>query len=94
MATKDPDRSPADPKPAEPAPERFGDRSLTKRWWWPAAVIAITGAAIIGMQWDVIQTGEAIVANWIMVAIGGAAIAVGGVVGWRSRPNPEGPDEG
>lgn len=91
-SSRDPDRSPATPKPGEPAPERFGDRSLTKRWWWPAAVVAITGAAVIGMQWDVIQTGGAIAATWLMVVIGAAAIVVGGVIAWRARPNREDPD--
>ena len=62
------------------------ERSLDRRWWWQAFVFAIVGVAIIGFQWGVITSGDAILATWIMVAIGAALIVAGAVTAWRDRP--------
>jgi len=81
--------NPPDPRTLiEPAQTKDepGSRSLTHRWWWQAAVIAVTGAAIIGFQWEVISGGEPIAATWVMVGIGAVAVVAGAVVAWRSRP--------
>ncbi len=63
------------------------ERSLDRRWWWSAAVRGIVGFAVIGFQWEVITSGQAIWATWIMVAIGAALLVSGGVTAWRDRPN-------
>jgi hypothetical protein len=62
------------------------ERSLDRRWWWSAAVRAIVGFAVIGFQWEVITSGQAIWATWIMVAIGAALLVSGGATAWRDRP--------
>lgn len=66
-----------------------GERSLDRRWWWQAFVFTIVGLAIIGFQWGVITSGQAIVATWIMVVIGAALIVAGAVTAWRDRPRPD-----
>ena len=62
------------------------ERSLDRRWWWQAFVFGIVGIAIIGFQWEVIATGEAIAATWVMVAIGAVLIVAAAVTAWRDRP--------
>lgn len=82
----DPDRSLASSADETTSGSEPTNRSLTHRWWWQAAVIAVTGAAIIGFQWEVISGGEPIAATWVMVAIGAVLVVAGAVVAWRSRP--------
>lgn len=86
---------PADPPPtAESGTSRSkvsrtldgSERSLDRRWWWQAFVFTAVGIAIIGFQWQVITTGQAIVATWIMVVIGAGLVVVGAVTAWRDRP--------
>jgi len=83
----DPDRPLASSAAETTSGSEPTNRSLTHRWWWQAAVIAVTGAAIIGFQWEVISGGEPIAATWVMVGIGAAAVVAGAVVAWRSRPH-------
>lgn len=64
------------------------ERSLDRRWWWHAAVMVIVGIAIIGFQWEVITTGQAIWGTWVMVVIGAVLIVAGGITAWRDRPDP------
>lgn len=81
------DRSPAPrPKPApradaanEPAPRR----PLGDRWWWTGVATALVGAVLIGFQWEVISTDQAIPANWVMVVLGGGVVVAGLVILWR-----------
>jgi hypothetical protein len=81
----DDDADEADDEPAH-------DRSLTARWWWQGAVLAATGVVVIVWQWGVISSGDAIAANWAMVALGLAAVAAGGVLLWHDRPVPAATD--
>jgi hypothetical protein len=96
--TPDPDTTPLDDSPPptqDPgtSPSAKGsralegsERSLDRRWWWQAFVFTIVGIAVIGFQLGVITAGQAIVATWIMVAIGAALIVAGPVTAWRDRP--------
>lgn len=59
--------------------------SLTHRWWWQAAVVMAAGVAVVAFQWEVISSGEANVANWVMVAAGVAAVVYGAVELARAR---------
>ena len=62
------------------------ERSLDRRWWWQAFIFAIVGIAIIGFQWEVLTTGQAIWATWVMIAIGAVLVVAGAVTAWRDRP--------
>lgn len=75
------------PEPDEDTPTK--SRSLFDRWWSQAASVAILGAVVIGFQWDVISTGEAIPANWVMVALGLGAIGVGAYLYRKDRPTKD-----
>jgi|GEM_PF-2559984 len=99
------DRSPApDPEPDDASrdldtPEPVGDddpaesRSLFDRWWWQSATVVVIGFVVIGFQWEVISTGEAIAANYAMVALGLAAVALGAYLFWKDRPKAPEPDD-
>lgn len=79
-----PDAAPDDAAPDDAAP--VNDRALTNRWWWQGAVAAATGVVVIVWQWNAIGSGEGIVANWVMVALGVAAVVAGAVMAWHDRP--------
>lgn len=68
--------------------------SLTHRWWWQGAVVAVAGVAVIAFQWEVISTGAANPANWVMVALGGAAVVYGLVEVLRARRQVTGTEDG
>jgi len=95
MADRSPDR-PADPAHDDPADddavhddvteEPQGPTPLTERWWWTGAALVLVGAVVVGWQWDVIAKGDAIAATWAVVALGAAAVVVGGLWIWRDRP--------
>lgn len=38
---------------------------------------------LIGFQWEVISTDQAIPANWVMVVLGGGVVVAGLVILWR-----------
>ena len=48
---------------------------------------AIVGFAVIGFQWEVLTSGQAIWATWLMVVIGAALLVSGALTAWRDRPN-------
>src|SRR5665648_804619 len=85
----DPDRSLASSADETTSGAEPTNRSLTHRWWWQAVVIAVTGAAIIGFQWEVISQGESIAATWVMVGIGAVAVDAGAAVwpAWTFWPS-------
>ena len=66
--------------------------SLFERWWWQSFMVAAIGLVVIGFQWQVISTGEAILANWLMVGLGAAAVVVGAVLFRKDRPQDPGDD--
>ena len=96
-AKPDPDATPPNATPladapapsAKPSRLAGSERSLDRRWWWQGFVFAIVGVAIIGFQWGVITSGQAIAATWVMVVIGAALVVAGGVTAWRDRPRPD-----
>lgn len=51
--------------------------SLTHRWWWQGAVLVVAGIAVVAFQWEVIPSGEANLANWLVGLLGAAAIGYG-----------------
>lgn len=86
MSAQEQPRTPTEPSSAEPATTEptateqtatGPSRSLTNRWWWQSAVIVVAGLAVIGFQWDVIGPGQANAGNWVMAAVGAAAVLFG-----------------
>lgn len=60
-------------------PETSQPASLTHRWWWQGAVLVVAGIAVVAFQWEVIPSGEANVANWLVGLLGAGAIGYGAV---------------
>lgn len=60
-----------------PTDEPAARTSLDSRWWWSAALWIVVGLGVIGYQSTAITAGDAIVLNWVMVAVGAAVAVVG-----------------
>lgn len=75
-----------DRSPADDDEQRVGPTALTDRWWWTGVALMLVGVVVIGWQWDVVTKGDAIVATWVVVAIGAVAVVVGAAWLWRDRP--------
>ncbi len=71
--------------PRDDAPRTDPPASLTHRWWWQGAVVVVAGIVVITFQWEVIGSGRANAANWVMVAAGVGAIGFGLVELARAR---------
>ena len=77
------------PEPDDDVPAGDDDTpnpSLFERWWWQSFMVAAIGLVVIGFQWEVISTGEAILANWLMVGLGAVAVVVGAILFRKDRP--------
>lgn len=83
--------APVDVPETEEAPAP--SRSLFDRWWWQSASVAVIGIVVIGFQFEVISTGEAIPANWGMVVLGLGAVVLGAYLYWKDRPDAPKPDD-
>ncbi len=86
------DRSPEPDDDLTGEDEETPNPSLFERWWWQAFMVAAIGLVVIGFQWQVISKGEAILANWLMVGLGAAAVVVGAVLYRKDRPQEPGDD--
>lgn len=84
MAERTPDRRPSADRAPAPAPG--GRTPLTDRWWWTGGALALVGVVVIAWQWPTISAGEAIVATWVVVALGLGAVGLGAIWVWRDRP--------
>lgn len=81
--TRQPGTPPQDSTPADDGTTTWaGNRSLDSRWWWSPALMVVVGVAVIGYQSGPIRTGDAIVLNWVMVAVG-AVVAAAGLLSLR-----------
>lgn len=48
-----------------------------ERWWWTGTFRAVLGAVVVGYQWPVLTSGDAIVWNWVLAGVGAAVVAWG-----------------
>jgi hypothetical protein len=88
---------------AAPTPDAAGPEaparqtSLTDRWWWSGAALALVGVVVAAWQWRSIADGESVWATWVVAGLGLVAVVVGGLWLLRDRPRGgargNGPDE-
>jgi hypothetical protein len=47
------------------------------RWWWTGTFRAVLGGVVVAYQWPILTSGEAIVWNWVLAAVGAAIVVWG-----------------
>jgi hypothetical protein len=66
---------PSPPPDGEQQPEVVEPKvDVSERWWWTGAVRGVLGGAVVGYQVPVILSGDALVWNWLMAALGAGVV--------------------